>query len=126
MISKVLQNKISHEVFIKIAQYLGVAISFKNSPPKLLTNEKQKTFTDIEVFILAATYNLKSSRITEGILCWLMQFGFLLSPSKLRRLIVAGTPYDSAILGAFVTLMVENKIQSNQWKILYSQLINKE
>lgn len=119
MISKVLQNKISHEEFIKIAQYLGVAISFKSSPPKPLTNEKQKTFTDIEVFILAATYNLKSSRITEGILCWLMQFGFLLSPSKLRRLIVAGTPYDSAILGAFITLMIEHKIQSTQWRILF-------
>lgn len=116
MISKVLQNKITFDEFIKIAQYLGIAISFNLKSQNLTIN--QRKFTDIEAFILAATYNLKTSRITEGVLCWLIQFGSILSPSKVRRLIVAGMPYDSAILGAFVTLMVENKIQSNQWKIL--------
>lgn len=119
MISKTLQNKISYEEFIKIAQYLGIAISITHSSQNLTLKETQKTFTDIETFVLAATYNLKTSRITEGVLCWFIQFGYLLSPSKIRRLIVAGTPFDSAVLGALITLMIDHKIQSAQWKILF-------
>lgn len=119
MILKALQNKISFEEFIKIAQYLGIAINIKPSSQNSTIIEKQKNFTDVESFFLSATYNLQTSRVTEGVLCWLIQFGYLLSPSKIRRLIVAGTPYDSAVLGALITLMIDHKIQSAQWKILF-------
>lgn len=118
MISKKFQSKIPYEQFTKTAQYLGVSINtgaILGSPQNI---EEQKSYTDLEMFILSATYNLKTSRMAEGILCWLLQYGTLLSPSKLRRLIIDGTPYESAILGAFIKLMIEHKIQSSQLKIL--------
>lgn len=117
MTSKKLQNKISFDEFKEMAYYFGIAIQSDLS--NLASDNIPKLFfMDIEVFFLSATYNLKTSRMTEGFLCWLLKFGHLLSPSKTRRLVRDGQLFDPAILGGLLEFLVENKIQSNQWKIV--------
>ena len=116
MISKKFQNKITSEEFHRIAHYFGVAIQISPSPtdhenPALI-------FKDLEVFFLSATLHLKTSRVTEGFLCWILEFGHLLSPSKVRRLIQAGQKFDPAILGGLIEFLTENKILQHQWKIV--------
>lgn len=111
------QTKILFDEFQKMAHYFGIAVQSVESNP---TTDKKLSleYQDIEVFFLAATYNLKTSRLAEGFLCWLLQFGHLLSPSKIRRLIQSGKTFDSAVLGGFVEFLVENNIMSLQWKIV--------
>lgn len=116
MISKKLRNKLTDKEFKQMAHYFGIAIYFD----ELDTVHKSSnlSFMDIEIFFLAATYHLKTSRMAEGFLCWLLEFGHLLSPSKVRRLIKSGKDFDNAILGGFIEFLVENNIMSNQWKII--------
>ncbi len=110
------QNKMSDIEFKQMAYYFGIAIQAD------LVNIAQKnlslTFMDIEIFFLSGTLQLKSSRIAESFLCWLLTFGHLLSPAKIRRLILAGYNFDHAILGGFIEFLTENNIMSNQWKIV--------
>ncbi|MBK9324459.1 MAG: hypothetical protein IPM97_16170 [Bdellovibrionaceae bacterium] len=115
MISRNSLNKISTEEFREMASYFGIAI--QTQLPISLLNPNH-SFVDIEIFFLSSTYCLTTSRITEGYLCWLLEFGHLLSPSKIRRLIRAGYLYDSAILGGLIEFLLENKIMPNQWKIV--------
>lgn len=98
-----------------MASYFGIAI--QTQLPVSSVHPKS-SFVDIEIFFLASTYCLNSSRTAEGFLCWLLKFGHLLSPSKIRRLIQAGYFYDSAILGGLVEFLTENKIMPLQWKIV--------
>lgn len=117
MISKKSFNKISTDDFKEMAYYFGIAIQPPVSVP-ISSIQPKLPFVDIEIFFLSSTYCLKTSRTTEGFLCWLLEFGHLLSPSKIRRLIQAGYLYDAAILGGIIEFLIENKIMSNQWKIL--------
>lgn len=117
MISEKLQTKMLPDEFQKIANYFGIAVQSIDSNGlsiESLTHE----YIDIETFFLSATYNIKTSRLAEGFLCWLLQFGHLLSPSKMRRLIQSDQAYDSAVLGGFIEFMVENNIMPLQWKII--------
>ena len=111
------QSKISFDEFKEMAYYFGIAIQPSTSDV-LLKNNPQLIFSDVEYFFLSATYHLKNSRIAEGFLCWLLKFGHLLSPSKIRRLIIAGEIFDAATLGGFVEFLIENNIKSTQWKIV--------
>jgi hypothetical protein len=116
MISKKSQTKIVPEDFQKKAIYFGIGIHTSSSSTSLeIINT---SYNDIEVFFLSATYNLKTSRLAEGFLCWLLQFGHLLSPSKIRRLIQSNKAFDSAVLGGFIEFLSENNIMPIQWKII--------
>lgn len=111
MILDHLSPKKSSLEFQQELAYLGVAIHVKDLQPI-------NHFVDLEKFFLSATYNLSSSRIAEGFLCWLIRYGHLLSPSKVRRLIQMRTPIDISILGGFLEFLVHHNINSHQWKIL--------
>ncbi len=115
MISKKSPNKISLDEFREMASYFGIAVQ---SQQPVISIHPGSTFVDIEVFFLSSTYCLNSSRIAEGFLCWLLKFGHLLSPSKIRRLIQAGYFYDPAVLGGLIEFLIENKIMIQQWKIV--------
>ncbi len=116
MILEKSQNEVSLNEFQEMAYYFGIAI--QSLKPEARGKYFMSQYTDIDRFFLSATYNLKSSRLAEGFLCWLVQFGHLLSPSKIRRLIKSGQDFDSAILGAFIEFMTERNIMSLQWKII--------
>jgi hypothetical protein len=111
MISKDLLSQLSKREFLNQCYYFGIAMNDGQ-----LT--KPEMHTDLERFFLAATYHFDNSRICEGILCWLRKYTYLLSPSKVRRLISNGVPYDKAILGGFLFFITENKMNHRQWAIL--------
>ncbi len=113
MILKKSQTKISSEDFSEMAYYFGIGLQ-----SSLMKKNLDTSYVDIEQFVLSATYNLKTSRISEGFLCWLLLFGHLLSPSKIRRLIHSNQAYNSAVLGSFIEFLVANKIKPEQWKII--------
>lgn len=109
MISKNSSNKISFEDFLSAANYLGISISSAGIV---------QDYVDLERFFLTATRNLRSSRIAEGFLCWVLQYGHLLSPSKVRRLILSGVDFDASVFGGVLSYISENKINQQQWKIV--------
>jgi hypothetical protein len=116
VILKTLSDKISTESFLNMSRYLGIAIESHSvtnniAPHKLI-------YVDLEIYFLTATYNLSNSRIAEGFICWLIRYGHLLSPSKVRRLIQQGAYFDSAVLGVFLCFIIENKINYRQWQII--------
>lgn len=110
MTSEILCKNIQGNDFLSEAFYFG--ISLNTSIPR------KQVYTDLESFVLKATYSLSSSRITEGILCWLKAYGHLLSPSKVRRLILAGEKYDPAVFGAFTDFLINECKNGHQFKIL--------
>lgn len=116
MISKNSANETINDEFKDMAHYFGIAIQSNLSD--IAQENPTLIFRDIELFFLSATLHLKTSRMTEGFLCWLLAFGHLLSPSKIRRLIQSGQDYDQAILGGFIEFLVENNIIPHQWKIV--------
>lgn len=116
MISKKSQNKISADEFKQMSHYFGIAIQAELA--KIRQKDANLTFMDIELFFLSATLHLKTSRIAESFLCWLLEFGHLLSPSKIRRLILSGNNFDRAILGGFIEFLIEKNIMPSQWKII--------
>ncbi len=119
MILEKSQNKMSFNEFKGTSYYFGIAIQPIYQPSFSPLDENPKSsFMDIECFFLAATYHLSTSRVAEGFLCWLLRFGHLLSPSKIRRLIQDGQIFDPAILGGLIEFLHENNIKSNQWKIV--------
>lgn len=68
-------------------------------------------FIDIEEFFLDATrFVFADVRLARCIDNWVRIYGFLISPSKLKRLIEKENyPYDSAVLGVFLILISRNK-----------------
>lgn len=111
MISKNLLNRLSKEEFLSQCRYFGIAITSGSI-------SKPIDHTDLERFFLAATYCLDNSRLSEGFLCWLKEFAHLLSPSKVRRLITNHVPFDTAVLGGFLSLIDKHKLNHRQWAIL--------
>ena len=94
MISENSINKIPFDSFLKTSARLGIALAVNDS--EIEPNFSVFSYIDLEVYFLAATYNLKNSRIAEGFISWLLRYGNLLSPSKVRRLIQVVIPYDSS------------------------------
>ncbi len=109
--SQISKNLYPAVSFGSLANYFGVAISFNDAVPV-------STYADIERFFLAATLNLQNSRVTEGILCWLKEYGHLLSPSKIRKFIREGEAYDPSHLGTFLEFMRSMDVDSRPLGIL--------
>jgi hypothetical protein len=116
MILKKSQNRFSDNDFLQMARYFGIAIQGESTI--IIKENTEFIFMDIEVFFLSATLHLKASRLAEGFLCWLLEFGHLLSPSKIRRLILAEYDFNPAILGGFIEFLTENNVLPNQLKII--------
>lgn len=110
MTLEVLCNSPQNNDFLSEAFYFGVSL---NSPLS-----QKKEYHDLEKFFLRATYNLSNSRITEGLICWLQAYGHLLSPSKIRRLILANEEHHKAVLGTFVDFLIHECKNGHQFKIL--------
>lgn len=106
-----MNSKNSQSDFQKTLFYFGILVS---SGEEALSNE----YHDCEKFILDASLFARSSRELEGILCWLKRYGHLLAPSKLRKLIREGYPFDPFVLGAFIDFTETNSEQKCDFKIL--------
>ncbi len=111
-------GKINHTVFMLKAKNLGIAVGQRMDS---IDSSESISFSyiDLEEFFLEATYSIDQSRLAEGFLCWLLQFGHLLAPSKIRKLITENTTYSSPFLGCYVQWMMDHGIQKHQWKILF-------
>ncbi len=96
--SWILKNLKPANDFESLASYFGVGIVFDQMVP--ITS-----YADLERFFLQATLNLTNSRVTEGVLCWIKEYGHLLSPSKIRKFIKDGEPHNPAVLGGFIEFM---------------------
>jgi len=97
--------------FPSLANYFGIAISFSDS--KTVTE-----YADIERFFLQCTMNFNNSRTAEGILCWIDEYGHLISPSKIRKLIKDGIPYDKTVLGGILEFMKMRAVGGRPLSIL--------
>ncbi len=76
-------------------------------------------YLDLEDFFLEATLNLgQDPRVTQCFLTWLVKYGIILSPSKVRRLLQAKRTVDHAVLGAFIDILEANNRQKKHWKIV--------
>ena len=104
-------HKKAYSQFLAEASYLGIALDGFQGP-------LVEDYVDLEEFFLSGTYNLSSSRVAEGFLSWLVSYGHLLSPSKVRRLILKGAPYDPAVLGGVMTFLSQQHPHSRQWAII--------
>ncbi len=62
-------------------------------------------YHDLEKFFLDNTAYEHSSRTLEGFLTWRKIYGFLLSPSKIRRMVNKGYPCYKPALGAFLNFI---------------------
>lgn len=92
-LKKYYQNKAN---FYSKLRYFGVLV---------ITDQQtalQKDYCDIEEFIFEASCFDHSSRTLEGLMTWLKKYGAILSPSKLRRMILNKKAHDPAVLGAFL------------------------
>lgn len=76
MISKKSQNNLTSDEFRQMAYYFGIAI--QTGLLNTTHNNSRRMFMDAELFFLTATLHLKTSRMAEGFLCWLLEFGHLL------------------------------------------------
>lgn len=73
-------------------------------------------YIDLEEFFLESTiYVFEDERLAICIENWIHAFGFLLSPSKIKKLITKeDVPYDPAVLGVFLDIIEnQNKKQIN-------------
>ena len=109
--SRILKNSIQPINFWSLADYFGIAIAYSEATPVT-------AYADIERFFLHATLSLKNSRAAEGVLCWVEEYGHLLSPSKIRKFIKEGAAYDPAVLGAFLEFMRTHGVYSRPLGIL--------
>jgi hypothetical protein len=78
---------------------LGGRLGYENYPPS--------KYIDIEEFFLDATrFVFADERLARCIENWIRTYGFLISPSKVRRLIEKEKhPFDPAVLGVFLNLI---------------------
>ncbi len=95
--------------FINTLNYLG---------GKLGLSPKSERFVDLEIFFLQCSLNFnKDERIKQTILNWLFEYGMLLSPSKIRR-VMNEFDHDVDISEKLTVFLIEhNKVHLN-WKIL--------
>lgn len=99
--------------FAEYLKYLGMSLSLG------VEAKKPTEYIDLETFFLWATLNFSvSSRFEEGFLCWLIEYGHLLSPAKIRKLIKEGQEYNSQVLMGILNFISSNKIGERSWAIL--------
>ena len=102
----------SQNNFVNRLVYFGAALS---GNPVQFADEYQ----DLESFVLEASLNLSfDTRVTQAFIHWLARYGCLLSPSKMRRLIVSGTPYEPALLGVVIDIIQDNAVRLQNWVLL--------
>jgi hypothetical protein len=82
-----------------ILQYFGVSVQGDEPASEIFG------YQDIEKFIMKVTTFKHTPRTLEGFLAWLNQYGHLISPSKIRRLVKNGEIYKSSFLGAICDLL---------------------
>ncbi len=75
-------------------------------------------YVDIETFFLWGTTQFEDSRIAEGFLCWVLEYGDILSPSKIRNLVKSGANFNPHILNGVLVFMAKNEIKTSQLGIL--------
>jgi hypothetical protein len=91
--------------------YLGGALSGDAS--RVATE-----YLDLEKFFVEATLFMNYDvRVTQTFLNWIIRYGVILCPSKIRRLLIKGT-YDSSVLGAFISILIENDQRPRRWDLL--------
>jgi hypothetical protein len=101
--------------FINQLAYFGGSIS--GDPAGIASS-----YQDLEEFVASATLHMSDDlRVTHCFLTWLSFYGYLLSPSKLRR-ILKDVQFEPVVLGAFVSILMEESPRKSQWKILSSFL----
>lgn len=108
-VSKMLKKSQQNDFLTKI-NYLGAAIG---SHVEGCASE----YVDLEVFFVEALNYSHTSRSMEAFLCWCVEYGHLLSPSKVRRLI-RQTKVNPQLVGGIVEFLVMHEIKTAQWKIL--------
>jgi hypothetical protein len=105
------------ELFLDQLAYFGGNISGN-------AGRLEARYQDIEEFIVSATNRMSDDvRITHCFLTWLSFYGGLLSPSKLRRLLI-DKKYNKSVLGAFVSILKDVSFRKKQWE-LFSPLVKK-
>lgn len=105
------ENLQSDNHFLGLINYLGAAIGSADESYK-------SKYVDLELFFLdALAHKDKSSRIMETFLCWCLEYGHLLSPSKIRRML-KDHPVDPRLLGGMISFFTSHNIKKEQWKIL--------
>jgi len=78
-----------------------------------------QVYLDLEDFFLEATLHMgEEPRVTQCFLTWLVKYGIILSPSKIRRLLKEGRTVNHAVLGAFIDILEANNRQKKHWKII--------
>lgn len=78
-----------------------------------------RVYMDVEEFFLEATLHMgQDPRTTQCFLTWLVKYGIVLSPSKVRRLLKERPTVDHSVLGAFLEILEANNRQKKHWKII--------
>lgn len=103
------QNK-----FYDLIAYFGIAITRGSESARQGMTEYQ----DLEKFFLLSTKNMEDPRVAEGVLCWVHEYGRLLNPSKIRKLIKEGADYHPAVLGGMIEFVKFHKITDKSIEIL--------
>lgn len=86
------------EMFAHKLSLLGGRISYHD--------ESKISYIDIEEFFLDATrFVFADSRLSNCIEHWIREYGFIISPAKVKKLIKKGYQYDPAVLGVFLELI---------------------
>jgi hypothetical protein len=102
---------ISRSEFESRLAYFGGAI---NS----ITTEVSGEFQDLEVFFIHATMMMGYDvRVTQSYLNWLIRYGSILCPSKIKKLLKQ-THHDPSFLGVFVAYLKEHDPRPSRWKLL--------
>lgn len=81
---------------------------------------KIEEYVDLELFFLECTLNFsRDTRTRMTILNWLCRYAQILSPSKIRRLIIKeGLKYCEKGLYVLLTFLRENSLVGQNWSIL--------
>ena len=91
--------------------YFGAAIT---ASPAEFRHEYQ----DLEKFFVDATLMMAYDvRITQAFLNWLMRYGVILCPSKIRKTI-SSIDYHPSVLGAFVSYLIQYDSHPQRWNLL--------
>ena len=97
--------------FIDKLVYLGGNIGINNQKYK---NE----YLDLEKFVVDATLFLQiDSRLTRCFIHWIMRYGIILSPSKLRRILKI-TKYDPYVLTVIISYIENHNQNIQNWEII--------
>jgi hypothetical protein len=82
------------------------------------TTDVSNEFQDLEAFFIDATLVMGNDvRVTQAFLNWLIRYGSVLCPSKIKKLL--GTMnFDPAILGALIAYLKEYDHRPSRWKLL--------